>query len=80
MKLRIESTFLTIILCISLTFCASIMSLSEWYYKEDHLSPIGFKLLSLSVILAYVVSFSNLTINVFDTVKRQKEKLQKMYF
>jgi len=74
MKPRIKSTTLTIILCIVLTFGASLMTLSEWHYKENNLSTLVFKLLSIFIILAYSISYINLIINIFEEKGIKKRK------
>ena len=70
--LRIKNTILTSILCIILTFGAAIIILSEWHFKEDRLSPFVFKLLSTISIVAYVIVYSNLAINIFASQRSKR--------
>src|SRR5579863_3091567 len=72
-QLRIKNTTLCAILSSVITFVTALMIISEWYYKENRLSPMVFKLFSVVAIIIYGFFYSNLIINIFNS-KRNKRR------
>jgi len=64
--MRIRNTVLTVLLCTALTFITSIMTLSGWDSKA-----ISFKLMFIAITIVYIISFTNLLLNIFDREKKK---------
>ena len=55
-----------LLVCTALTFITSIMTLSGWDSKA-----ISFKLMFIAITIVYIISFTNLLLNIFDREKKK---------
>lgn len=73
--LRIKSFWINVLACVFLVFISAILILSEWYFKENRLSPITFNVISLLIIVLYSVFYINLLINVIVRIKDDTDEI-----
>ena len=75
-----KSVTITGVVCFLLTFIASVILLSEWYYKEDNLGPNIAKSVSIAIIGLYCYFFYKFYNAVFDPEKKKVREPSIQFF
>jgi phosphoglycerol transferase MdoB-like AlkP superfamily enzyme len=68
-----ESTVVNGLICIVLTFIATLIMLSEWYYKENNIPPLVFRIVSIVVLILYSFAYWNISKSVTSS-KRNRSR------